>query len=406
MATPGLGFKSYAQIAPQTAWGSTATTTKRFELINWKVDPVQSIISDPSLNNSPSKRGLYQGPLYYKGTFDVRLNYAGLEELLRAVTGTYAFARSFGAVVGPISNCSQTTAPAITRLTGSFIADGVQVGHYVRNTGTPANIPDNTYVTSVSALSCSVNNALTAQSSQSISFTPFANDHTFTEGATLKSYTIEVSVGDVTANTVFRLVDAKIVELTVKCSAGTGTDAMAIATFTVIARDQTPGASPASLTPPAIYPVKFDQLVTIVDGTSDTSSTSIRLRGLEFSLKNPHAEDRFYMGSLGFDEPVRADFLTVSYKLTQEFITLSAYNALRSFTTGTLDFLFQQPSLYSPTYHREIELRSTSANLKSLSAPVDGYKVIVATSEWEGFYSATDGGAYLLRNRNDDATLT
>lgn len=400
---PGLGHKSYVQFGPKEGtYGSFQTPTKKLEVVSWNIAPQVGVIQDPSLYGAQSRRALYQGGLLYKGTFVVRLNYEGLEELFRAVFGTYSQAVVSGTV----------------------------------------------------------------------------RDHTFKEGATLNSYSFEVGVGDVPTGKVFRLLGAKLTSLTVRGTAGSGTDAMLQAEFSVVAKDMTSDAAPtaaatvgpiascsttsgaftltrasgsfvtdgvvvghtvsASSVPPgtvvlsvaaltltlsaaatatvsgslsasfltmqapSVLPVLYHQGVTIDDGTADTP----RIRSFEVTLESPHAEDRFYLGSVNIDEPLRSDFLTARWRLTQEFSTKTQFDAARAFTEGSPKLLFRHTTDIGSGNFREFELRSNRANLVEFSNPVEGYGVLISTATWEAFYDdATDLSALVARFRNNMPAL-
>lgn len=93
-------------------------------------------------------------------------------------------------------------------------------------------------------------------------------DHKFTEGATLKTYTIEAVVGDVPTGKCFRLTGAKFVNLKVTGTAGTGNDAMLQAEFTVVARDMQSNVTPTvGPTFPSLFPVLYHQATVVDDGT-------------------------------------------------------------------------------------------------------------------------------------------
>jgi len=393
---PGLGHKSYVQFTKESTYGTLLPSTRRLEIISWNVSPQIGAIQDPSLYAAQSRRGLYQGGMMYRGTFVVRLNYEGLEELFRAVFGTY----------------SNSIVTAVTR------------------------------------------------------------DHFFKEGSTLNSYTFEVSAGDVTANTVFRLIGAKVTGLTIRGTAGVGTDAMLQAEFTVIAKDATANNAPTTplvtgltisglrtvtrgggswivdgigvgstvtganfaagakvesvtsgtvlvmdrdctngsalsgtftLAYPAVFPVLFHQAITVDDGTPDTGA-NLRVRAIELTLEQPHAEDRFYFGAQNIDEPLRTDFLTARWRLTQEFTTIVQFDSARAFTAGSPKFVFRHPAAITNGF-REFEIRSEKANLVEYSNPIEGYGVLISTATWEAWYDTTDVSALVARFRNDLVAL-
>lgn len=406
---PGLGHRSFLQIAKEATWGTFVKPYDKLEIISWSVAPQIGVIQDPSLYAAQSRRGMFQGGLLFKGTFVVRLNYEGLEELFRAVFGTAGYS-------------------------GVVVAGTVM-------------------------------------------------DHTFKEGSTLTPLSMEVSVGDVPAGKVFKLSGCKVMSLTVRGTAGSGTDAMLQAEFTVLAKDcqsnqtatigssatepavgpitalttnnflltrasgsfVTDGVKPgmtiihpnvppgtvvsavvaltvnmsasatvnasglsvnfSHLNYPTTIPVLYHQATTIDDGTADASG-SVRVRSFEVTLENPHAEDRFYLGSVNIDEPLRSDFLTARWRLTQEFTTQTQFDAARNFTEGSPKLVFQHPTLIDGTNKREFEMRSNRANLVEFTDPVEGYGVLISTATWEAFYDdASDLSALVARFRNNYPAL-
>jgi len=231
-------------------------------------------------------------------------------------------------------------------------------------------------------------------------------DHTFVEASALGGYSFEVCMGDIPTSKVQRFVGCKVSGLTIRGTAGTGNDAMLQAEFSIVGKTYTTDETPtAALSFPALLPVLFHQAVTTDDGTTDTPADN-RLRSFEVSLENPLAEDRFYLGSLDIDEPLRTDFLAARWRFTQEFRTKTALDAAKAFTVGSPLLLFRHPTLIGAASYREFELSSGQANLIECSAPVDGYGILIMTTVWEAFYYATDLSALLCRVRNTEAALS
>lgn len=71
----------------------------------------------------------------------------------------------------------------------------------------------------------------------------YVRDHLYKEASTLNSYTIEIVIGDVPTGKCYRVTGAKLLNLTVRGTAGTGNDAMLMAEFTVMAKDVDAGTS-------------------------------------------------------------------------------------------------------------------------------------------------------------------
>ena len=230
-------------------------------------------------------------------------------------------------------------------------------------------------------------------------------DHVFKEGSTLPSYEIQISAGDIPTGKVFQLLGAKLINLTVRGTAGNGNDAMLLAEFTVLAKDMVSNFTGTGIGSfPNPLPVMFHECTTADDGTADASS-NIRLRGIEVSLENPHTEDRYFFGSKNIDEPLRADFLTARFRLTQEFATKTQYDAARAFTNGSPQLIFKRAGTIGNASQREFELRANSANLVDYSAPIESYGIIISTATWEAFYNVGDASALVARMRSIETAL-
>ena len=232
-------------------------------------------------------------------------------------------------------------------------------------------------------------------------------DHTMKEASTLPSYEIQAGTGAVPTGRSCRLQGAKFVNAKIAGTAGQGVDAMLQAEVTVLAKDMTSDFTPTgSAAFPAILPVLYHQASgatgVVDDGTADSG---VRVRQFEVTLEQPHTEDRFYMGSVNIDEPLRSDFLTARWRLVQEFQTKTQYDAARAFTVGSPRLVFAHPTTIGTGSKREFELRSNQANIVEWGAPVEGFGVILSTVQFEAFQDPTDVTALLARFRNLEAAI-
>lgn len=236
-------------------------------------------------------------------------------------------------------------------------------------------------------------------------------DHTFKEGPTLNSYSPELILGDVPAGKCFRVLGEKHPDLTIRGTAGTGDDAMLRAEFKMIVKNVLSNQTPTgSLVFPAVLPVIYhsdDAAAAVVDdGTADAAS-SVRVRSFEMAYEQPHtAEERVYLGSKTIDEPLRNALVKCTWKLTQEFNTLTQFEAAKNFTEGSPRLLFQHPATIGVSSKREFEIRSNKANLLGWSAPIESYGIILSTATWQAFNDPTDASALVARFRNTESALT
>jgi hypothetical protein len=239
-------------------------------------------------------------------------------------------------------------------------------------------------------------------------------DHVFlSDGAgsgKLNSYSPEVIHGDIPAGKCFRALGLKHMGLTIRGTAGNGDDALVMIEWPTISKDYQSDQTPTgSLAFPALLPVRYHDTKNaggvVDDGTGDTAA-NVRVRSFEIAVAAPHHEDRFYLGSQNIDEPLRSDFLDVTWKLTQEFKTKTQFDAARNFTAGSPRLVFQDPTTIGSTSKRELEIRSGSAQLVEWSAPIEAYGIILSTVTWRAFYDPTDTAALYVRLRNTEAALT
>lgn len=230
-------------------------------------------------------------------------------------------------------------------------------------------------------------------------------DHTIKEGTTPTSYEIQAKIGDVPAGKVFRFIGVRLLNFSLKWTAGDGPEAMGQATVDIWSKDMTTDYTPTG-TPafPAVLPVIHHQAITVDDGTAD-SGANLKVKSIELSFESPHEENNAVIGALNPEEPVGSDFVVPTWRITQIFKTKTAFDAARSFTDGSPRFVFQDPTTIGISSKREFELRSEKAKLREYSPPVESFGQIIATASWEAYNDPTDASAVVLRIRNTEAAL-
>ena len=316
MAIPGRGHKAKMYFARETTWGDSATCPNpeyTLEIISSSITPELGMIEDPSLNDAVSRRNLYRGGQLARGNIVLRGNYEGLEELLYAATGTYAYSSSV---------------------------------------------------------------------------------HTFTEGAIPPSLVLWIKAGGVQKNAAdayFRYLGAVVTSLTLRATAGTGTDKSAeivnVSNFSSVGNAT-----------PDVRPMLFHTAA--VDNGVDTPTTT-RVRSFEFKIENQMAEDRFYFGSENIDQPLRSNFLTTSLQMTQEFFNAESFDAGIDFSDCDVSATFTEAS---PGLG-EMYIHIPSAKLQSWSTPVEGYGILISTINYIGYYNAGISSSYELQLTSDTDEL-
>jgi len=397
---PGLGHKAYVQFGGREAtYGTFQVPTKRLEILNWNVTPVIGSIMDGSMSGNPSRRGIYQSGQLFRGTFSCRVNYEGLEELFRNAFGSYARTVVSGNTGDHTFREGSTLSPMTLEVN---LGDVPSSGRCFRLLGAKL-----TGLTIKGAAGSGNDGMLTVEFT--VVARDYLSDQTPTAAVTLATVVTCIATGvctltkaafDFAANGV-------VVGSTVShpsYAAGTVVTAVVVGTVTLSgpanAALVTATAVFSTMQPSAVIPVLYTQALTVSDGTADAAA-SVRVRSFEVSLESPHAEDRWFVGSVNIDEPLRSDFLAARFKLTQEFTTKTQHDAARAFTKGSPKLLFRHSEALLSTNFREFELRANQANLVEFGAPVEGFGVMLSTATWEAWFDTTDATALLARFRND-----
>ncbi len=397
---PGLGQLSYMQIGKESTFGTGVPATQRLELISSNVQPVIGTIPDPSLYSGVSPRGLFQGGLYFRGTFVVRMNYDGLMELCRGVFGSYSSSTVGTGVLDHLFKEGATLPSYTMEVCEGGV--GTSVTNVFKLTG--AKFINVTFrVTAGQGVDAMVQ----------AEFTVLAKDKVSDQSPTAQVTVSAISSLTISGSTLTRgsgsfVTDGVVVGMTIiSASVPVGTTVFSVSALSItMSAPGTNGsgvsASFKSLDYPSVLPVLFHQASTVDDGITTSGS---RVRALEVTLEQPHVEDRFYLGSLNPDEALRNDFLVATLKVTQEFATKAQFDAARAFTQGSPQFKFVHTSALTGGFFREFELRANSANITDFSAPVEGYGILISTVTWRAFQDPTDLSAVVARIRNGQTAL-
>ena len=222
--------------------------------------------------------------------------------------------------------------------------------------------------------------------------------HTFNQKALLNSYTLQMIEGNILDTKCQRVDGAKIVGMRIRGESGTGELAILEVEFDFLAKDKTVNIAPTgSLTIQNTAPVLYHQATTVDNGIR-TSSVSIS--SFEIELPNPVHEDRFYLGAVNIDEPIRSNFSEPKWRFSAELQSDDELEAADAFTTGTPQLIFT-----SGTTTMTFEMGE--AKLIEYSNPVSNYGRIMQSFTWEG---SGDGAgtesAFRLINVNAQATIT
>lgn len=236
---------------------------------------------------------------------------------------------------------------------------------------------------------------------------PTSNNHTFTDGSTLRSLTMQMQEGGVATN--LQEVRGMVVTgWTFRTTAGTSGDAMGVYEFQFVAQSKTENIVEASggavTTYALVNPVLYHQCITQSDGSGDATPI---IRSLEVSYSAPYDDGRYQLGSVNPLQPIPNDFLVGSIKVTREFDSTAMFVKARSFAApaAALDFVFQGAVILASNKF-ETQFKAVNARLQDYSNPVEDYGVIVATGTWLLYDDPnTILSSLLVRIKNSDAVL-
>jgi hypothetical protein len=404
---PGFGNRSYIQFAPEQYYAFEGyTATNKLEVISMNVDPVVGLIQDPSLTSAQSRRALYQGGLSYKGSFVVRANYEGMLELLRAVSGTYvggATADSSGLVYDHVYTEGQTLKTYRIQMIEGDIPTGkcqVLIGAKITDLTVSAKAGSGTDAMVTCTFNVVARDKLVSHNALGTPSLPAALPVIYNQASTL----LDGIHDTVPGRTDYSLLSTSTSSTQVSQAGGL--------TFYDGVK---PGMKLWMANVPGTNTVGSIDGSTLLDLTANCVATNVnkpgyfsfvqRIRSLEFSLVNPHAEDRFYMGDLNPDEPLRSDFLTCTWKFEQEFATLDQFNYMKAFSNAYPRVIFTHPTTIGTGSKREMEFRSLETRIKSFSVPISGPGVLVSTCEMEAFHNVGEASAFTMRVRNLQSAL-
>lgn len=406
MPTPGIGHLSYVQIGRESTFGTAVAATHKLEIVSQSLSPVIGVIRDPSLNNQPSRRGLYKGGQLIRGTIVTRLNYAGQELLWDSLFGTATFGTKGATSVGagnpylhPFKEGDLLNSLTLELAEGNIAASTVQrvVGAIVTGVVVRATAGNNesamltaewsfigvskgTGATATGALTAATPNPVLYHQAQIID--DGINDASINTTATIAG---SVNMTAVPA-TPWALITVGMKVFGVGIAAGTTVSAVPSSGLVTLSSAATASASGVLV-------------------TFGVATPTVRMRNFECSIQNNVTEDRFYLGSANIDQPLRGDFIAASMRLGFEFNTVAVLTAAAAFTTGSPELRFSDGAA-TPAVFR---FRMSEAVLTDYSNPVAGYGVLLASASWEGFRTSTNNdtsAAYVeLVNANAGSTF-
>lgn len=310
------------------------------------------------------------------GTYSLLM--AGLLE--RDFAAVSAGAAAAATTVAAVSGFSYT----ITRGAGSFLTDGIKVGHVVRITGAGIhanNINKNLWVTAVTALVCTVlvlnSTAMTAEGPIATYVLTVVGKVTYTPttGHTTDYFTIEDFYSDLTKSEI--LTDAKVGSLSLSLPAS----GVATGSFAMVGLGRTVGTSQVLTTPTASTTGTLAAIngFAMVNGVVQTALT-----GLSLSVDKGASNSGAVVGSnVGSD--VNTGRIKVTGSITAQFDSTTLRDLAIAETVVPIDIIITVDETATSDF---LVFTIPAAKLTS-DTPDDGEKTIVRTYNFTAQYHST-----------------
>lgn len=229
-------------------------------------------------------------------------------------------------------------------------------------------------------------------------------DHTFTEATNLKSYSIEVSEGDIPTGQVAAYLGARFARCTLRLEAAQGEGGMCTLEFEVVAKSKSLAATATSGTAPVSRPIPFTfSQSTTTDGF--TSAADLVIKSWETTLTNPlTGDERIGFGSTNIGEVVRNNFVDVVTEITEEFQSTAMMAAAGTVASLQLK-LMDAVTTIGTTSRYTYTLTMPKSLILGISAPVDDYGVMEQTINYRSYFDTGQSAVIKLVVRNLDVAL-
>lgn len=415
---PAFGHTSYLIFgSKESAFDTYAAPTngKKLGVLKWGVEPSIGVLPDMTLSGQLSPLSPVEGGSFWQGTFSVLLNFDGLLELFRACMGGYTAGSPIESSVRDHTFREATSATAIVEVLNSYSIDvcwgNIPAGKVYRLTGvkllgftikgTAGNGNDGLITVEFDLwgrrldhnAGAGFNPTTSGVTTPTVRRVPFYHPWLFRDGATSDSRNCRIRSFEVgykpPHDTERYYLGTKLPDEPIRSD-------FLKPTWQITQELNEPGhlfvkdAFSASYSLRLILQEQGSALAshTSVSCTPQNGNTITRGAG-SFITDGWVVGDHVNPSANGVDIPAGC-YVTNVAALT---LTVDGATTLGSSQTVT------------GGVSREIELRTSSAKLKSLSQPIDGYGPVIATAAWEGFYDAADFASLLVRIRNTEAAL-
>jgi hypothetical protein len=355
-----------------------------------------------------SRRALYQGPIYYKGTLTLRANYEGLKEIFRAAFGTYASSatltpalddtfkegltlNSYSIELGygdlPAGKVVHVNGLKIVGITVKGSASTGDDGILMIDLSVVARDVDNNGGVGYNATGgLGLPNLFPVLFHQAVQVDDGTTDSQLNLRITQFEATFEgphvedrVYLGSLLMDEPIRddVVVGKIKFTQEYNSVSQWQQARA---FTV-------GS------PKLIFqsPTQISTTPITTCNVSGAGATTITRAAFDFGANGVKVGMYIDTGNGVFPPGTYVTIVAVGTVT----VANNAGGALTSLVSGNVNF----------NTNRELEIRMNSANLVDMSAPIDRWGRLMSTATWEGFYDSVDTAAMVVRIRGSEVIL-
>jgi hypothetical protein len=236
--------------------------------------------------------------------------------------------------------------------------------------------------------------------------TAYDSTHKESSTATLKSWSMGVSWGDVPTSLVNRFTGCFMTGFRLSGAAGGGEAGMLILEVDFVAAAMVESsAAQSGGTFPSPYGIIYHQLLRTAgnfkDGSGAASESDIMLKSFNLAVTVPHDSERFYFGSVNAEAPIRNGPLDCTLEFEEEWNSVLLMQKARLNTMTGLKLLWQHPTLIGTTAKREFELQANTPTAASYSSEIAGFGAITHRVGYRLAVNTTDATYLILRTRNN-----
>jgi hypothetical protein len=164
------------------------------------------------------------------------------------------------------------------------------------------------------------------------------------------------------------------------------------AEFDVVGQDETTSQSLATATYPITSGAASYEYLYWTGGTIKVAGSTVGVvTDFSVEVKNGLKDDRYFLGGATMSEPIIADMVEISGKITVEFSGLTAYQRFTQNTTASVNAKWLGQTAIESTTMPYVEVNIPTARFDGETPTVNGPGVITHDLNFKALYDGTNG---------------